>query len=167
MAGRLRRRADEPAGGLATRQPGRVSEPRLITAAVIVAFLGGAGPLAGTKVALTLSSNGVLTALLGAGAYFALVGVIGVALGALLRSVAGGIAAVVAGLTLLPLLTDVLPSGLADDISPYLPGNAGSAIFALSHDSSTLSPTAGLAVFAGWAALALGGAAYRLVRADA
>jgi hypothetical protein len=139
----------------------------LATAAVLVAFLSGEGPLAGTKVALSLSDSGVPRSLLGAGAYFALVGVIGVALGALIRSVAGGIAALVAGLMLLPVLTAVLPSGLADDISPYLPGNAGAAIFALTHDSSTLRPAAGLAVFAGWALLALAGAAYRLVRTDA
>ena len=104
---------------------------------------------------------------MGAGAYFALVGVIGVALGALIRSVAGSIAALVGILTLLPVLTDVLPSGLASDIGPYLPSNAGSAIFALTRASGTLSPAAGLAVFAGWAALFLGLAGYRLARTDA
>jgi ABC-type transport system involved in multi-copper enzyme maturation permease subunit len=70
-------------------------------------------------------------------------------------------------MTLLPVLLNVLPSSLADNISLYLPGNAGDSIFALTHDSTSLSPGAGLAVFAGWTALAVILAAYRLLRKDA
>jgi hypothetical protein len=40
-------------------------------------------------------------------------------------------------------------------------------MFALHHDTTTLSPTAGLLVFLGWTVLALAGAAVRLVRTDA
>jgi ABC-2 type transport system permease protein len=40
-------------------------------------------------------------------------------------------------------------------------------MFALTHDSTTLSPTAGLAVFLGWTVLAVAGGAFRLVRSDA
>lgn len=65
------------------------------------------------------------------------------------------------------VLTDVLPSSRAADVSPYLPGNAGNAMFALTRTSSTLSPGAGLAVFAGWAAMAVALAAVRLMRTDA
>ncbi|WP_405591656.1 ABC transporter permease [Streptomyces sp. NBC_01190] len=138
----------------------------LATAAVFLSFLGGRHPLAGTRIATDLSAPGVLRCLFGAGGYFALVGVVGVALGALIRSIAGGIATLVVGLMLLPVLIEVLPSNVCDDMSPYLPGNAGSAIFALQHGPGLLSPVEGLAVFAGWAALALVGAAWRLVRTD-
>jgi hypothetical protein len=139
----------------------------LATVAALVSFLGGEHFLSGSGIALTLSSSGVIRALLGAGVYLALVGVLGVALGALLRSVAGGIAVLVGVLTLLPVLAGLLPSSWADSVSPYLPGNAGSAIYALTHDASTLSPAAGLAVFAGWVALAVGLAAWRLRHSDA
>jgi ABC-2 type transport system permease protein len=118
------------------------------------------------QIALTFSSAGVVRCLVGAGVYLALVAALGVALGALVRSVAGGIALVVL-LTLLPVLTDLLPGNWGNDVSPYLPGNAGDAIFALTHDSSTLSPVVGLAVFAGWTAVAVILAAVRLVRTDA
>jgi len=138
------------------------------TVAVVVAFLGGQSSLTDTKLALSLSSSGVPAALLGAGGYFALVAVIGVALGALIRSTAGSIAALVTVLMLLPVLTDILPGNLGNDVSPYLPSNAGPAMFDLTRDSATtLSPGAGAAVFAGWALLALGAAAYRLKRTDA
>jgi ABC-type transport system involved in multi-copper enzyme maturation permease subunit len=137
------------------------------TAGAFAAFLGGQHLLSGQRIALSLPSSGVLRCLLGAGAYLALVAVMGVALGALIRSVAGGIAALIGGLMLLPVLTDLLPSNWADSVSPYLPGNAGDAMFALTKGSDTLSPGAGLAVFAGWAALLLALAAWRLARTDA
>jgi ABC-2 type transport system permease protein len=139
----------------------------VMTAAAFISFLLGEHLLSGQNIALTLSSSGVVRSLLGAGVFLALVGVLGVALGFLVRSVAGGIALLIGLMTLLPVLLNVLPSSLADSISPYLPGNAGDSIFALTHDSTSLSPGAGLAVFAGWTALAVILAAYRLLRKDA
>ncbi|MFD4656941.1 ABC transporter permease [Kitasatospora sp. NPDC058444] len=137
------------------------------TVGVFAVFVADSGVLSGTRVAMTLSDAGVVRGLLGAGLYLALVGVIGVALGALLRSVAGGIAVLVATLMLVPGLTSLLPSSWQSHLSPYLPSHAGEAMFALHHDSTTLSPTVGLAVFLGWMVLALGAAAVRLVRTDA
>lgn len=136
------------------------------TLGVFVAFLFGSQIVSGTPAAMGLSHAGVVRSLLGAGLYLGLVGVIGTALGALLRSVAGGISVLVAGLMLVPGLISLLPSTWQDDISPYLPSNAGESMFALTHDSTTLPPAAGLLVFLGWTVLALAGAAYRLVRHD-
>lgn len=136
------------------------------TLGAFVAFLFGSGIVSGTPAAMGLTDAGVLRSLLGAALYLALVGVIGTALGALLRSVAGGISVLVAALMLIPGLVSLLPSSWQGDISPYLPSNAGESMFALTHDTTTLSPTAGLLVFLAWTALALAGAAYRLVRSD-
>ncbi|MEU8471189.1 ABC transporter permease [Streptomyces sp. NPDC029006] len=136
------------------------------TLGAFVAFGFGSGIVSGTPAAMSLSHAGVPRSLLGAGLYLGLVGVIGVALGALLRSVAGGISVLVATFMLIPGLVSLLPSSWRDDISPYLPSNAGESLFALTHDSTALSPTAGLLVFLAWTALALAGAAYRLVRSD-
>jgi len=136
------------------------------TAGAFVAFQIGNGILSGTPAAMSLSHAGVVRSLFGAGLYLGLVGVIGAALGMLLRSVAGGISVLVASLMLIPGLVTLLPSSWQNDISPYLPGNAGQAMYALTHDATTLSPGAGLWVFLGWTALALAGAAYRLVRTD-
>ncbi|MFI5963207.1 ABC transporter permease [Streptomyces asoensis] len=136
------------------------------TLGAFAAFLIGSGIVSDTPAAMDLSHAGVLRSLLGAGLYLGLVGVIGAALGALLRSVAGGISVLVAGLMLVPGLISLLPSSWQGDISPYLPSEAGGAMFALTHDSTTLSPGAGLLVLLCWTALALGGAAYRLVRTD-
>ncbi|MDI3387957.1 ABC transporter permease [Streptomyces sp. B-S-A8] len=131
------------------------------------AFGIGARIISGTPVALSLSSAGVVRSLLGGGLYLALVAVIGLALGALLRSAAGGIAVLVATLLLVPGLVALLPSSWENDVSPYLPSNAGGSMYAISPASTDLSPTAGLAVLAGWTVLVLAGGAWRLKRSDA
>ncbi|MCU7821041.1 ABC transporter permease [Kitasatospora sp. DSM 101779] len=137
------------------------------TAGVFATFLADSGIVSGTRAAMTLSDAGVVRSLFGAGLYLGLVGVVGVALGALLRSVAGGISVLVASLMLVPGLVSLLPSSWQDNISPYLPSHAGEAMFTLHHDATTLSPTAGLVVFGLWTVAALAGAAVRLVRTDA
>jgi ABC-2 type transport system permease protein len=137
------------------------------TAGAFLAFVFGSAIVSGTPAAMTLSDPGVVRSLLGTGLYLGLVGVIGVALGALLRSVAGGISVLVAALMLIPGLISLLPTSWQSDISPYLPSNAGQSMFALTHDATSLSPTAGMLVFVGWTVLLLGGAAFRLARSDA
>jgi ABC-type transport system involved in multi-copper enzyme maturation permease subunit len=132
-----------------------------------VSFLIGSGILSGTPAALTLSDTGVVRSLLGAAVYLGLVGVMGAALGALLRSIAGGISVLVAALMLVPGLISLLPSTWKNAIEPYLPGTAGASMFALHKDAHTLSATAGFLVFALWVALFLGAAAWRLKRTDA
>ncbi|MFE2042614.1 ABC transporter permease [Streptomyces sp. NPDC059477] len=131
------------------------------------AFLIGNAILSGTPAAMSLSDPGVVRSLLGAGLYLGLVGVLGTALGSLLRSVAGGISVLVATMMLIPGLISLLPSSWQDNISPYLPSNAGEAMFALTHDSTMLSPASGMLVLLGWTALTLAGAALRLTRSDA
>ncbi|MFD3482253.1 ABC transporter permease [Streptomyces sp. NPDC058665] len=139
----------------------------LSTIGAFVAFQLGAVGLDGEKIALSLGDDGVLRGLLGAGVYLALVAVFGVALGALLRSPAGGITALVGILMILPNLVSLLPASLSDTLQPYFPSTAGEAVFALHRSADSLSPGAGIAVFAGWVALALTAAAIRLKRTDA
>ncbi|MDN3029060.1 ABC transporter permease [Streptomyces sp. S.PB5] len=136
------------------------------TVGAFATFLIGNQMVSGTSAAQSLSDAGVARSLLGAGLYLGLIGVISVGLGALLRSVAGAISVLVGVLILAPGLTSLLPSSWESNISPYMPSNAGESMFALTHDSSTLSPGAGLAVFLGWTILTLAGAAYRLKRND-
>jgi ABC-2 type transport system permease protein len=140
-----------------------------VTGAVgaLVGFLISTGILSGTAISMSLSDTHVLRGLLGVGVYLGLVGVIGVALGTLLRSTAGGISALVGAFLLVPGLMSLLPKSWRADLTPYLPSNAGESIFALHHFAGTLSAGAGLLVLLSWTVLALGGAAYRLMKADA
>jgi ABC-2 type transport system permease protein len=133
----------------------------------VVSFLIGSGVLSGSAISMSFSDDGVLRGLLGVGVYLGLVSVIGVALGVLLRSTAGGISALVGTFLLVPGLMSLLPQSWQDDVTPYLPSNAGESIFALDQSGGMLSAGAGLLVLLGWTALAVGGAAYRLLRSDA
>ncbi len=135
--------------------------------AAFVSFGIGSQIIAGTPAALSLSSTGVVRSLFGAGVYLALVTIIGVALGSLLRSAAAGIAVLVGVLLLVPGLVTLLPTSWAQNISQYLPSNAGDSIQALTRATHTLSAGAGLAVLLGWTVIALAAAAWRLMRSDA
>ncbi|MEU6371808.1 ABC transporter permease [Streptomyces sp. NPDC046909] len=139
----------------------------LTTVGALAAFQLGVPGLDGESISLSLSDDGVLRSLLGAGVYLGLVAVFGVALGMLLRSSAGAIAALVGILLILPGLASLLPDSWYDTLSPYFPNNAGSAVYALHDSSDSLAPGAGLAVFVGWVALTLAAAAFRLRRTDA
>ncbi|MEU1519408.1 ABC transporter permease [Streptomyces sp. NPDC005811] len=139
----------------------------LACATALGSFWVGGLVLKDTEMAQSISDPGVLRVLIGVGLYLTLVGVWGVALGSLLRSTAGGIAVLVSVLLIVPGLTGLLPSSIRDDVTPYLPNESGQAVTHLHQASDSLGPWAGLAVFAGWVALTLAGAAYRLAKTDA
>lgn len=134
-----------------------------MTAGAFAAFALGSAVLNDAVGAVGLGDDGVLRALLGAGLYLGLVGVLGVALGVLVRSSAGGIAILAGGLLILPGLAMLLPSDWYDAIEGYLPSNAGAEIMSTTSDR----PWTGLAIFAGWVVVTLGAAAYRLAKTDA
>lgn len=138
-----------------------------MTAGAFAAFAAGSAVLNDKVGGLGLGDDGVLRALLGAGLYLGLVAVLGVALGVLVRSSAGAIAILAGLLLIVPGLAALLPDSISEAITPYLPSNAGSAVMALTHVEGTLAPWAGLAVFAGYVAVTLAAAAYRLKTTDA
>jgi ABC-2 type transport system permease protein len=104
----------------------------------------------------TLSQPGVLRAVLMAGAYPALIALIALGLGTLIRHSAGAISAVVGILFVLPLLMLPLGTSIQNSVGQFLPmmiaENSISAVKPVSH---SLSPGLGLAMLCGYAAAAL------------
>jgi ABC-2 type transport system permease protein len=139
----------------------------VMTAGAFAAFVLSSAVLNDNVGGLGLGDDGVLRALLGAGLYLGLVAVLGVALGMLVRSSAGAIAILAGVLLIVPGLAALLPDSVADALTPYLPSNAGSAVMTLTQGDGTLAPWTGLAVFAGYVAVVLAVAAYRLKKTDA
>lgn len=134
--------------------------------ASFAAFLGGQAILGSDGV--SLSDPGVLRAVVGTAVYLTGAGVLGLALGALLRSTAAAITSVFGLLFVLPGIAGLLlPDSWSDAITAYLPSNAGSAFTAITQGADQLSPWAGLAVFVGYLVVATGAAARRLATADA
>ncbi len=121
----------------------------------------------GTAAHVSLSDPGVVRSVLGAGLYLGVVGTIGAALGMILRSIAGGISVFIALLMIIPGLVLLLPTTWQSHVGPYLPSNAGAAIYTLHQSSELLTPGKGALVLAGWTVAAVAAAAWRLVRKDA
>ena len=135
--------------------------------AAVVAFLAGQALLPAGWVALSLGSEGVLQALLGTAFYAAVIGVIGVGLGFLLRSTAAGAGAVVTMLMIAPLMVGLLPASISDPIGKILPSNAATAVQGVESSSELLSTGWGVAVLIAWVMAIVGAAAISLKRRDA
>jgi ABC-type transport system involved in multi-copper enzyme maturation permease subunit len=131
-----------------------------------IAFFLGQAMLSSQHLGVTISSPGALRMVAGAGLYLLLVGLIGMALGTLLRNTAAGISSLVALFFVIPPVLDLLPRSWANNIGPYLPSNAGESFWG-HPDGVHLSALAGLLVLLGWTAAAIGAAAWRLRTQDA
>jgi hypothetical protein len=137
------------------------------TISVFVAFVVGQAVLAGKHLGVSLSDPGVLRAVLGAGAYLTIVGLLGLAIGAILRRTAGAIASLFALVLVLPLLAQALPSPWNDDISKFLPSGLGAAMFSVRADSARLSPGVAFIVAIAWLVAGLAVATVLIARRDA
>jgi len=136
--------------------------------AAVAVFLAGQAILGRQHLSVSLGDPGVARAVIGSALYLAVAGLLGLALGALLRSTAGGIAALFGLLFAVPILVGFLPGSLSDEIGKYLPGTAGLAVTAVHPDPVTsLGPWTGFGVFCAYAVVLLGVAAVRMRRGDA
>jgi ABC-type transport system involved in multi-copper enzyme maturation permease subunit len=115
---------------------------------------------------LAFSSAGVARAVIGGALYLTLVGMFALALGAIVRNTAGGIASIVGIFFVIPPLLNVLPTSWQNGINPWIPNSAFRSIFQLTHGTHSLSPWGGVAVGLGYVAAAVAVAAILLVRRD-
>jgi ABC-2 type transport system permease protein len=134
--------------------------------AVFIVFFAGQAILSGQHINISISHPGVLRALFGAPLFLTVMGLFGLGLGAIVRNTAGGIAALAGIVFVLPPVIGLLPSSITDSVDPYLPSNAGGAVWTINPDPNTLAPWAGFAVFCGYAAVALVLAAVLMRRRD-
>jgi hypothetical protein len=100
-----------------------------------------------------LGDPGVLRAVIGSGLYGALLGLLGLAFGTILRHAAGAIALLVAILFVLPGIAAALPASINHAVQEYWPTQAGSQINTVVRTAHTLSPWPGLGLFAAFVAL--------------
>lgn len=135
--------------------------------AVLVSFFETQAILRGIpRFDASFTAPGIARCLLMAPVYVMLVGIFALALGAIIRSTAGSIAAFAAIFFVVPPLTHALPQSWQNATTKYLPSEAGRQITSLHHGSDTLAPLAGGLVFAGYCALAIAIAAVLLRRRD-
>jgi hypothetical protein len=139
----------------------------LMVPAVLVSFFASQAIVQSIpQLQLSFSQSGVARSVFGGALYVMLVGIFALAIGAIVRNTAGGIATFAAIFFVLPPLMFTLPTSWNNAISQYLPSEAGRQIFALDHAPHTLTPLTGGLVFAAYCAAAIAIAAVLLVRRD-
>lgn len=98
-----------------------------------------------------LGDPGVLRAVIGAGLYLAVIGLLGLALGTLVRATVGAFAILVA-LPLLPTVLPLLPGSIGDTLSRYWPTVAGERMMFVVDHSGGLPPWPGFAILVAFCA---------------
>jgi hypothetical protein len=114
-----------------------------------------------------LGDHNVLRAVIGMGIDAALAGLMGLALGGLLRSTAWSITAGVAITFVLPLIFNFLPSSWSNPLLEYWPTQAGSQLEEVTRQSHALTAWWGTGDLALFVLLLLVAAGYLLVERDA
>lgn len=113
----------------------------------------------------SLGDPGVLRAVVGGALYVAACGLMGFALGSLLRHTAGAITTAIGIVFILPIVGNFLPGNWGDNVSKVL--NSGGAIMNARPVEGQLGPWTGYAVFSVWWVVLLAAAAVLIRRRDA
>ena len=133
----------------------------------LIAFLASQSILTQHHVQTSLSHAPALRSWVGAALYLAVLSVLALSLGAIVRNTAGGIALFAGLLFVVPGLAAILPTSTQNAINPYLPSVAGTGILSGTRDAYTFSPWGGFALFCGYTLVALIVAAILMRRRDA
>jgi ABC-2 type transport system permease protein len=124
-----------------------------------------------TSGSASLGQAGVLRAVVGAGLYLAVLGLLALGLATIIRHTAGAISAFVGVVLVLPIIVEALPTGISNAVARYLPANIGLVMFSTQgvpdHLVSAFSPWTGFALLVLYTAVTLGIGCWVLVRRDA
>jgi ABC-2 type transport system permease protein len=116
---------------------------------------------------LSLADGQSLRAVGGSGLYLALVALLALGIGAILRHTAAAVTTVLALMFVPLIISGMVPDSAQDTIQRIAPMTAGICIQTTPGHGAPLSPGAGIAVLAGWAAAAMLAALWLIGRRDA
>lgn len=115
---------------------------------------------------VSFGAPGIARCMLMGAVYVTMVGIFALAIGAIVRSTAGGLATFFGIFFVIPPFLNLLPTSWNNAISQYLPQAAGSQMYSLNHADHTLTPLAGGLLFAGYCVAVIVTAAILLRRRD-
>ena len=133
--------------------------------ASLMAFLAGQALLAPHHLQTSLGTPGVPRVVLGSAVYLTAVGLLGVAIGAIVRRAVVGVGAMVFVLFVLPILVTAM-SRATSSFGKFLPNYAGRSLMTTNADPQLLAPEAGLLVLFGYLVVLIGIAAFVIQRRD-
>lgn len=137
--------------------------------AILTAYLAALPILSSAGIHPDAGDTALWLRMAGGALYLALTGVIALGIGAVTRSVPGGIAATLGVILVLPSVLQLVPAQWAADLMSWLPGVAGQQLFFWGNSvlASPFEPWQALLVMLGAVAAVVGPAAVLLMRRDA
>lgn len=138
------------------------------TSTCFIAFFIGQAILSTEGIGVGIGAPDALRTVVGTGLYLTVLGLLALGIGTLIRKTAGAITTMFGVIFVLPIIAALLPSSM-NAVGKYLPTTAGEAIISGGgvEGANSLSPWVGFGVFCLYAIVALGAAAFTLVRRDA
>jgi ABC-2 type transport system permease protein len=133
----------------------------------VLSFVAAEGLISGYRTGISLSAPGALRIAIGTGVYLTLVGVIGAAVGWIVRSTPGSLVAYLAIVLVFPVLFGNAFGSWGKQVAKFLPSQAGGAFITTIPDGPSLHPWVGLLVLVIWAAGLTVVAAFTLRSRDA
>ncbi|WP_062516045.1 ABC transporter permease [Demequina gelatinilytica] len=129
-------------------------------------FAGNAVFASQDATTVALSDDGVVRALGGMAAFLVAIALLGLALGFLMRSVAGSIGTLIAGALIVPGIAGALLPDSWDELLKYLPTQAAASFTPVGTTGDTLSAGAGAIVLAVWVVALVAAATASITRRD-
>ena len=136
------------------------------TVAIALSWLAANPILSSSDMAIDMSADHSWRMLIGAPLYLTVIALMGLGIGFLLRSTAGAITVVTILVFVLPIVTSAISLEWLQELSQYLPSNAGGLIMQ-ADPGGDLSPWQGFGILGAWAGAALVGALIRIKATDA
>jgi ABC-type transport system involved in multi-copper enzyme maturation permease subunit len=132
-------------------------------------FFGGQAVLASTHAGASITSPGALRAVLLAALFVTCCALLAFGVGAVIRHTAGAIAGLFGLVFVLPVISTALPDNVRNDVVRLLPGDSALYPIIATKPAGTaylFGPYGQLAVFAGYAAIAVAAGALVFLRRD-
>jgi ABC-2 type transport system permease protein len=133
----------------------------------LVAFVCSQALISAYRPGYSLGQPGVLRVVIGTGVYLTLIGVIGAALGWIVRSTPGSLVAYIGIILVLPVLFGNVLGTWGKHVAEYMPSQAGGSFINTLPEPPNLAPWTGLGVLVIWAIVGVAVAAVGLRRRDA
>jgi ABC-2 type transport system permease protein len=133
----------------------------------VVAFIAAEAVISRYRTGISLGSPGAARVAIGTGVYLTLVGVIGAAIGWIVRSTPGALVTYLGVILVIPVLFGTVLGQWGKHVAEYLPSQAGSAFINTIPDGPSLHPWVGLGVMALWVVGFVAVALHLLRRRDA
>jgi hypothetical protein len=127
----------------------------------------GQAVLSTQHVGVSLSDPGVLRSVVATGLYLALVGLLGAALGLIIKHTAGAVTTLLGLIFVLPALLGALPEPLQGQVARFLPENIAERAATAGQLSDRFPPWGGIALMVGYVVVLVGLGLFLLQRRDA